>query len=170
MARPELSDLRAVDAHPNSPFQIGGLYTRRAPYPSFQILSHKLLTSSSTSLLGSAYYDRFTAGDAEQGRHATREFRGSEGALMAQKPITMIAGAFGHAEGKTPLNAFDNALLAAGIGNVNLRSGRRRRHAVGPGPARPAGSPTTTPRRAPGSSRAVRLGGQPPDGRRLVVS
>ena len=39
---------------------------------------------------------------------------------MAQKPITMIAGAFGHAEGKTPLNAFDNALLAAGIGNVNL--------------------------------------------------
>ena len=39
---------------------------------------------------------------------------------MAQKPITMLAGAFGHAEGKTPLNAFDNALLAAGIGNVNL--------------------------------------------------
>ena len=60
MARPELSDFRAFDAHPNSPFQIGGLYTRRAPFPSFQILSHKLLTSSSTSLLGSAYYDRFT--------------------------------------------------------------------------------------------------------------
>ena len=39
---------------------------------------------------------------------------------MAQKPITMIAGAFGHAERKTLLNAFDNALLAAGIGNVNL--------------------------------------------------
>ena len=60
MARPELSDLRAFDAHPNSQFQIGGLYTRRAPYPSFQILSHRLLTSTSTSLLGSAYYDRFT--------------------------------------------------------------------------------------------------------------
>ena len=39
---------------------------------------------------------------------------------MAQKPITMIAAAFGHAEGRTPLNAFDSALLAAGIGNVNL--------------------------------------------------
>jgi hypothetical protein len=60
MARPELSDLRAFDAHPSSSFQIGSLYTRRAPYPSFQILSHKLLTASSTSLLGSAYYDRFT--------------------------------------------------------------------------------------------------------------
>ena len=78
MARPELSDLRAFDAHPNSPFHIGGLYTRRAPYPSFQILSHKLLTSSSTSLLGSAYYDRFTPAMLEQGRHATRAFRASE--------------------------------------------------------------------------------------------
>ena len=47
MAHPELSDLRAFDAHPNSFFQIGGLHTRRAPYPSFQILSHRVLTSTS---------------------------------------------------------------------------------------------------------------------------
>ena len=36
------------------------------------------------------------------------------------KTVTMAAATVGHAEGGTPLNAFDNALLAAGIGNVNL--------------------------------------------------
>lgn len=36
------------------------------------------------------------------------------------KRVTMAAATAGHAEGGTPLNAFDNALLAAGIGNVNL--------------------------------------------------
>jgi len=36
------------------------------------------------------------------------------------KTATKLAIAAGHAEGGTALNAFDNALLAAGIGNVNL--------------------------------------------------
>jgi arginine decarboxylase len=36
------------------------------------------------------------------------------------KRVTMAAATTGHAEGGTPLNAFDNALLAAGIGNINL--------------------------------------------------
>src|SRR5436190_19019056 len=36
------------------------------------------------------------------------------------KRITMAAATAGHAEGGTTLNAFDNALLAAGIGNINL--------------------------------------------------
>ena len=36
------------------------------------------------------------------------------------KRITMAAATSGHAEGGSSLNAFDNALLAAGIGNVNL--------------------------------------------------
>ena len=36
------------------------------------------------------------------------------------KRITMAAATVGHAEGGTPLNAFDNALLVAGIGNINL--------------------------------------------------
>ena len=36
------------------------------------------------------------------------------------KRITMAAATAGHAEGGTPLNAFDIALLAAGIGNINL--------------------------------------------------
>jgi arginine decarboxylase len=34
--------------------------------------------------------------------------------------VTMAAATTGHAEGGTTLNAFDNALLAAGIGNINL--------------------------------------------------
>lgn len=38
---------------------------------------------------------------------------------MANK-VTMAAGTMGWAEGGTALNAFDNALLAAGIGNINL--------------------------------------------------
>ena len=36
------------------------------------------------------------------------------------KKVTMAAATAGRAEGGTPLNAFDNALLAAGIGNINL--------------------------------------------------
>ena len=36
------------------------------------------------------------------------------------KTVTMAAPTAGHAEGGTTLNAFDNALLAAGIGNINL--------------------------------------------------
>lgn len=37
-----------------------------------------------------------------------------------KKTVTMAAATVGHAEGGTTLNAFDNALLAAGIGNINL--------------------------------------------------
>jgi arginine decarboxylase len=36
------------------------------------------------------------------------------------KRVTMAAATAGHAEGGTALNAFDNALLMAGIGNINL--------------------------------------------------
>jgi arginine decarboxylase len=39
---------------------------------------------------------------------------------MLWKPVTKVAATFGTAEGSTSLNAFDNALLAAGIGNINL--------------------------------------------------
>jgi len=35
-------------------------------------------------------------------------------------PVTKAAGTAGNAEGSTPINAFDNALLAARIGNINL--------------------------------------------------
>ncbi len=36
------------------------------------------------------------------------------------RKVTKLAATAGCAEGGTPLNAFDNALLAAGIGNINL--------------------------------------------------
>jgi arginine decarboxylase len=36
------------------------------------------------------------------------------------RKVTLAAATAGHAEGGTTLNAFDNALLAAGIGNINL--------------------------------------------------
>jgi hypothetical protein len=53
-------DLQAFEAHPDSDFCVGGVYTRRAPYPSFQILSRTSLKSASDSLEGTAYYDQFT--------------------------------------------------------------------------------------------------------------
>jgi hypothetical protein len=60
MAAGELRGFQAFEAHPKSDFCIGGVYTRRSPYPSFQVLSRRLLKTGSDSLLGSPYYDRFT--------------------------------------------------------------------------------------------------------------
>ena len=57
---PSTRMLQAFEAHPQSEFCIGGVYTRRSPYPSFQILSRALLKTASHSLLGSRYYDHFT--------------------------------------------------------------------------------------------------------------
>src|SRR5919201_1275657 len=45
---------------------------------------------------------------------------GGEKEKRMTKKITMAAATVGHAEGGTSLNAFDNALLVAGIGNINL--------------------------------------------------
>ena len=59
-AEPSACMLQAFEAHPHSEFSIGGVYTRRSPFPSFQILSRALLKNASDSLLGSHYYDQFT--------------------------------------------------------------------------------------------------------------
>jgi arginine decarboxylase len=40
--------------------------------------------------------------------------------MFMSKTVTLAAATVGRSEGGTPLNAFDNALLAAGIGNINL--------------------------------------------------
>jgi len=56
----DTADLQVFEAHPDSDFCIGGVYTRRSPYPSFQALSRRLLKTASDSLLGSGYYDHFT--------------------------------------------------------------------------------------------------------------
>src|SRR5262245_63509415 len=52
----------------------------------------------------------------EGGESTTRHGRSER---MTRR-VTMAAITAGHAEGGTSLNAFDNALLAAGIGNINL--------------------------------------------------
>jgi hypothetical protein len=60
MAGGELRGFQAFEAHPRSNFRVGNLYTRRAPYPSFQVLSRGLLKKGSDSLLESSYYSGFT--------------------------------------------------------------------------------------------------------------
>ena len=56
-----LQDLEAfIRAHPDSSFRVGDVYTRRSPFPSFQVLSRALLKKGSDSLLDSPYYARFT--------------------------------------------------------------------------------------------------------------
>jgi hypothetical protein len=60
MAVGELRNFQAFEAHPLSNFRIGSLYTRRSPYPSFQVLGRAILKKSSDSLLDSPYYTHFT--------------------------------------------------------------------------------------------------------------
>jgi hypothetical protein len=56
----ELRGFQAFEAHPQSTFRVGNLYTRRSPYPSFQVLSRALLKKASDSLLDSSYYSTFS--------------------------------------------------------------------------------------------------------------
>lgn len=60
MADEAMSCLQVFEAHPQSDFRVGNVYTRRSPFPSFQALRRSLLKSASDSLLGSQYYDHFT--------------------------------------------------------------------------------------------------------------
>lgn len=60
MSATALADLRVFEAHPESRFSIGGVLTRVSPFPSFQVLSHSLLTSASDSRRGPGDDDRFS--------------------------------------------------------------------------------------------------------------
>jgi len=60
MAEGEFKGFQTFEAHPESYFRVGNLCTRRAPYPSFQLLSRALLKKSSDSLTDSPYYSRFS--------------------------------------------------------------------------------------------------------------
>jgi len=60
LASGNLRAFQAFEAHPCSDFRVGGVYTRRSPLPSFQILSRELLKKASDSLRSSLYYNRFT--------------------------------------------------------------------------------------------------------------
>jgi len=57
---------------------------------------------------------------APDSRREVRDTMGGEKEERMTKKVTLAAATAGHAEGGTTLNAFDNALLAAGIGNINL--------------------------------------------------
>src|SRR5262249_1172367 len=54
------------------------------------------------------------------GPHAERATKEAKRKRRGGTPGTKAAGTAGNSEGATPPNAFDNALLAAGIGNINL--------------------------------------------------
>ena len=60
LASGHLREFQAFEAHPQSKFRVGGVYTRRSPFPSFQVLSRRLLKKGSDSLRGSPYYREFT--------------------------------------------------------------------------------------------------------------
>jgi hypothetical protein len=55
-----LRGFQAFEAHPRSNFRVGDVYTRRSPYPSFQVLSRARLKSASDALKSSDYYRWFT--------------------------------------------------------------------------------------------------------------
>jgi hypothetical protein len=61
LAAGELSEFQVFETHPGSDFCVGGVYTRRSPYPSFQVLSQTLLKKGSDSPLDTRYYARFSS-------------------------------------------------------------------------------------------------------------
>ena len=60
LASGSLRGFQAFEAHPRSNFRVGDVYTRRSPFPSFQVLSRARLKMASDALQTSDYYRRFT--------------------------------------------------------------------------------------------------------------
>ena len=54
------ANLLALGGHPDDPFNIDGLYTRREPYPNIQLIRLDLGEESYLSIKDSGYYDRWT--------------------------------------------------------------------------------------------------------------
>ena len=53
-------NLSALGGHPEDPFNIDGLYTRREPYPNIQLLRLDVGERAHQSLKNSGYYDRWS--------------------------------------------------------------------------------------------------------------
>ena len=53
-------NILALAGHPDDPFNIDGLYTRREPYPNIQLLRRDVGERAYRSLESSGYYDRWT--------------------------------------------------------------------------------------------------------------
>ncbi len=52
----ELTDFQAFCGHPEDPFNIKGLYTRREPYPNVQIINKELGNKATAGLRKTGYY------------------------------------------------------------------------------------------------------------------
>jgi hypothetical protein len=50
----------ALGGHPEDPFNIDGLYTRREPYPNIQLIGLDVGERAHQSIKNSGYYDRWT--------------------------------------------------------------------------------------------------------------
>jgi hypothetical protein len=68
---PTTRDLQAFEAHPDSAFCIGGVHTRRSPYPSFQILRRSLLKGCPRFAPGLFLLRSLHARDARGSGHAS---------------------------------------------------------------------------------------------------
>jgi hypothetical protein len=53
-------NLSALGGHPEDPFNIDGLYTRREPYPNIQLLRLDIGERAHQSIKNSGYYDHWT--------------------------------------------------------------------------------------------------------------
>jgi hypothetical protein len=53
-------NLMAIGLHPEDPFNIDGLYTRREPYPNIQLIRLDVVERAHESIKNSGYYDRWT--------------------------------------------------------------------------------------------------------------
>jgi len=53
-------NLMAVGLHPEDPFNIDGLYTRREPYPNIQLIRREVVDWAHQRIKDSGYYDRWT--------------------------------------------------------------------------------------------------------------
>jgi hypothetical protein len=53
-------NLMAIGLHPDDPFNIDGLHTRREPYPNIQVLRLDVGEWAHESIKHSGYYDRWT--------------------------------------------------------------------------------------------------------------
>lgn len=50
-------DFHVFSGHPDDPYQMHGIFTRRDPYPNFQVITAKLLNEAAAKLANTKYYN-----------------------------------------------------------------------------------------------------------------
>ena len=66
-------NLLAIGLHPEDSFNIDGLYTRREPYPSIQIIRLDVGEAAHQSIKNTGYYDRWTGGNLRDCMYSQEE-------------------------------------------------------------------------------------------------